>query len=82
MENYESEGYGEKPALDFDLDTLFLEYERMRDDVIKKIKSKVTEHIREKNNEIELLKGTLESRNKTIDETREKINKKQLPRLK
>ena len=75
MENYESEGYGEKPALDFDLDTLFLEYERMRDDVIKKIKSKVTEHIREKNNEIELLKGTLESRNKTIDETREKINR-------
>ena len=75
MENYESEGYGEKPALDFDLDTLFLEYERMRDDVIKKIKSKVTEHIREKNNEIELLKGTLESRNKTIDETREKVNR-------
>ena len=75
MENYESEGYGEKPALDFDLVTLFLEYERMRDDVIKKIKSKVTEHIREKNNEIELLKGTLESRNKTIDETREKINR-------
>ena len=34
MENYESEGYGEKPALDFDLDTLFLEYEKMRDDVI------------------------------------------------
>ena len=75
MENYESEGYGEKPALDFDLDTLFLEYEKMRDDVLKRIKSKVTEHIREKNNEIELLKGTLESRNKTIDETREKINR-------
>ena len=75
MEDYGSEGYGEKPALDFDLDTLFLEYERMRDDVIKKIKSKVTEHIREKNNEIELLKGTLESRNKTIDETREKVNR-------
>ena len=75
MEDYESEGYGEKPALDFDLDTLFSEYEKMRDDVIKKIKSKVTDHIREKNNEIELLKGTLESRNKTIDETREKINR-------
>ena len=75
MEDYESEGYREKPALDFDLDALFLEYEKMRDDVIKKIKSKVTEHIREKNNEIELLKGTLESRNKTIDETREKINR-------
>ena len=75
MEDYESEGYREKPALDFDLDTLFLEYEKMRDDVINKIKSKVTEHIREKNNEIELLKGTLESRNKTIDETREKINR-------
>ena len=75
MEDYESEGYREKPTLDFDLDTLFLEYEKMRDDVIKKIKSKVTDHIREKNNEIELLKGTLESRNKTIDETREKINR-------
>ena len=75
MEDYESEGYREKPALDFDLDTLFLEYEKMRDDVINKIKSKVTEHIKEKNNEIELLKSTLESRNKTIDETREKINR-------
>ena len=75
MEDYESEGYREKPALDFDLDALFLEYEKMRDDVIKKIKSKVTDYIREKNNEIELLKGTLESRNKTIDETREKINR-------
>lgn len=75
MEDYESEGYREKPALDFDLDTLFLEYERMRDDVIKKIKSKVIEYIREKNNEIEILKGTLETRNKTIDETREKLNR-------
>ena len=48
---------------------------KWRSQVINKIKSKVTEHIREKNNEIELLKGTLESRNKTIDETREKINR-------
>lgn len=75
MEDYESEGYGEKPSLDFDLDTLFLEYEKIRDDIIKKIKSKIIDHLREKNNEIEVLKSTLETRNKTIDETKEKLNR-------